>query len=82
MPAQPRFAGGSRSGDRSMKHRADDPKKSDSGLSTVHNDTAKPAKFELPIDLDDILAVAILDSVLRVKRRKSRSRGAPRRPGL
>jgi hypothetical protein len=65
-----------------MEHRADDPKKSDSGLSTVHNNPAKPATFELPIDFDDIMAVAILDSVLKVKRRRSRSRGAPRRPRL
>jgi len=65
-----------------MEHRADDPKNSDSAVSTVHNNTAEPAKSELPIDFDDILAAAILDSVLRVKRRRSRSRGAPRRPRL
>jgi hypothetical protein len=63
-----------------MEHRADDPKNSGSASSTVHRNTAEPPKFESPIDFDDILAVAILDSILRVKRRRRKSRGAARRP--
>jgi len=73
------FAGGSRSGDKSMEQHADDPKNSDSTVSTVQSNIAEPAKFELPLDFDDILAVAILDSVLKVKRRRSKGRGTPRR---
>ena len=63
-----------------MEHRADDPKHSDSAASTDQSNAAEPAKFELPIDFDDILAVAILDSILRVKRQRPRSRSAARRP--
>jgi hypothetical protein len=63
-----------------MEHRADDPKNGGSASSTVHRNTAEPPKFELPVDLDDILAVAILDSILRVKRPRPRNRGAARRP--
>jgi hypothetical protein len=63
-----------------MKHRANDPKNSEPAASTVQGNAAEPVKFELPIDFDDVLAVAILDSVLRAKRRRSRSRGPARRP--
>lgn len=63
-----------------MEHRADDPKNSDSAASTVQSNAAEPAKFELPIDFEDILAVAILDSILKVKPRRSRSRPPARRP--
>ena len=38
-----------------------------------------PPKFELNIDFDEILGLAILDSVSRVKRRKFKSRGTSRR---
>jgi hypothetical protein len=63
-----------------MDHRTDNPANKDSAASTVQSKIAEPAKYELPIGFDDILAIAILDSVLKVKRRKSRSRGATRRP--
>ena len=62
-----------------MKHRADDQKNSDSAAATVQSNLAEPAKVELPLELDDIVAVAILDSVVKVKRRRSRSHGVSRR---
>jgi len=63
-----------------MTHRAHDPKNSESASSTVRSTTAEPGKFELPVEFEDILAVAILDSVLRGKRRRSKNRAGARRP--
>jgi hypothetical protein len=77
---QSRFAGGRRREDKPMEHRADEPKNSGSTTAAVRSHPAEPAKFQLPIDFDDIVAVAILDSVLRLKRRRSRSRSTTRRP--
>ena len=62
-----------------MTHRADDPKNSEPPASTAQGNPPEP-KFELPIEaLDEIAAVAIVDSVLRVKHRKFK-KGAARRP--
>lgn len=79
-PTQPRLAGAIHSREQPMKHREDDPKDGESPASSGQPNAAKAAKFELPIDLDDIVAVAIFDSILRVKRRKLRSRSTARRP--
>jgi hypothetical protein len=65
-----------------MDRRTDNPANKDSAAATVQSKTAEPAKYELPIDFEDIVAVAILDSVLKVKRRRSRNRGGTRRPRL
>jgi hypothetical protein len=65
-----------------MAHRTNNSTNKDSVPSTVQDKAAEPAKYEVPIDFDDILAIAIADSVVRVKRRKARSRTAPRRPRL
>jgi hypothetical protein len=65
-----------------MDHRTDNPANKDPAASTVQSKTAEPVKYELPIDFEDIVAVAILDSILKVKPRRSRSRGATRRPRL
>jgi len=62
-----------------MKQRIDNPKNREWPRWSAQTEEAEVAKFELPIDLDEILAVAIFDSVVRAKRRKFRSRGAARR---
>jgi hypothetical protein len=64
-----------------MAHRGDEPQNRDSTTSNAESKTAALTKYELPIDLDDIIGVAILDSALRVKQhRKWKRRGAARRP--
>ena len=65
-----------------MKRHTDDPKNSEAATPAVQNKAGEPAKYELPIDFDDILAIAVFDSVVRVKRRRLRSRGTARRPRL
>jgi hypothetical protein len=67
-------------GEQSMTDPSDIPRNKDSVASSSHNDEAKPPQFEIPFDFDDILAVAISDSVVKPKRRRFRSRGAARRP--
>jgi hypothetical protein len=63
-----------------MKRRADEPKARQLPASNVQNNSATADKFELPLDLDDILAVAIFDAALRGKRRRFRRRGSARSP--
>jgi hypothetical protein len=62
-----------------MKNRPDEPKRSDPAASAVEGHRAHPEKFELSIELDDVVAAAILDSILRAKRRKVRGSGLGRR---
>jgi hypothetical protein len=62
-----------------MKRREDDLKNRESLPSTAETNASEAAKLELPIDLDEILAAAIFDSVLRVKGRKFRNRSARRK---
>ena len=59
-----------------MKRHQDDPKHRELP-PTGQTNAIEAAKFELPIDLDDIVAAAIFD-VLRVRRRRFRNRGAKR----
>jgi hypothetical protein len=63
-----------------MKHQTDESKNRNSVPSAVKSNPAESAKFELPMDLDDVLAVAIFDTILRGKRRRFGSRGAARKP--
>ena len=63
-----------------MKRRADEPKARELPASNVKNNPATVEKIELPFDFDDILAVAILDTVMRGKRRRFRRRGSARTP--
>jgi hypothetical protein len=63
-----------------MERRGNDSENRDSTASDTTAKTAERAKAQLPIDFDDIIAIAILDSALRVKRRKSKSRTPARRP--
>jgi hypothetical protein len=65
-----------------MADRTNNSTNKNSAASIDQSKAAEPAKYEVPIDLDDILAIAIADSVVRVKRRRSRSRTAARRPRL
>jgi hypothetical protein len=62
-----------------MKRRPEESNNNQSSSPSTQNTTLRPEKFELSLDFDDILAVAVFDSVLRVKRRRSKSRGAARR---
>jgi hypothetical protein len=62
-----------------MKNRGDDPKRRDSSASAVESQPAHPERAELSIELDDVLGVAILDSILRAKRRKARGPALGRR---
>lgn len=64
-----------------MKRREDKPKNSELPASSSSPQNNQAARFGLPIDLDDILAVAVAESVVRLKRRKFRNRTAPRRNG-
>jgi len=65
-----------------MKQRTNKPQQKESGSSTVEDNPAAPAKFELPIDFDDIVAAAVLDSILKSKRSRSRKSSAGRRSKL
>jgi hypothetical protein len=65
--------------EKSMKNREDDPNRVQPQPSNDQVDPAEPLKYELPIGLEDIVAVGILDSVLRPKRRRFKSRST-RRP--
>jgi hypothetical protein len=62
-----------------MKHREDKSKKREFSPPSSSPKKNEVARFELPLDLADILAVAVADSVLRAKRRKFRSRSVGRR---
>lgn len=63
-----------------MKRREDKPQNREfapsRGSSPEKNELSG---FQLPLDLDDILAVAVVDSILIGKRRKFRNRAAARR---
>jgi hypothetical protein len=62
-----------------MKDRADDTNNSKIPRGTKSGEPGR-VEFDLPMDLDDIVAIAIFDSVLRGKRRRFKSRGGARRP--
>ena len=62
-----------------MKRLDDKPKNYELPAPSSSPQENEVARFELPLDLDDILTVAIADSVLRAKQRKFRSRAAARR---
>jgi hypothetical protein len=62
-----------------MTNRTDEPKAGNALASTVETHHAHPEKFDYSIGLDDVVAVAILDSILRAKRRKVRGAGLGRR---
>jgi hypothetical protein len=63
-----------------MNRRTDRVKGSDSPPQSAQSTPSEQAKPALPIEFDDILAVAIVDSVLRVKHRRLRGRSGTRRP--
>ena len=63
-----------------MKHREDKPQNRESAPSRGSpQEKSKLPGFELPLDLDDILAVAVVDSILMGKRRKFGNRATARR---
>ncbi len=61
-------------------NRRTDETRSRNPASDAQTGRADQPKRGIPLDLDDILGIAIFDSVLRVKRRKLRSGSASRRP--
>jgi len=63
-----------------MAQRLGDSNNSVSAPKTAKDVIAERATFKLPIDFDDVLAIAIFDSILRGRRKKTRGRGAARRP--
>jgi hypothetical protein len=63
-----------------MNYRTRNAKYSDATLSSAQSEATNHAKFEIPIEFDDILTIVIFDSALRMKRGKFRSRSRPRRP--
>jgi hypothetical protein len=62
-----------------MKQRGNERKEHESQLSSTQAKADETPRYELPIDLDEILAVAVFDSVLRVKQRKFKTHGSARR---
>jgi hypothetical protein len=62
-----------------MKHREDKPRNRELPSSNSSPQNNEFARYELPLDLDDILVVAVAESALRVKPRKFRNRSAVRR---
>ncbi len=63
-----------------MGTRSRSAKRSDSAMPSQPTTAHEPVKFELPIDFDEILALAVFDVVARGKRRKFRRRSRRARP--
>jgi hypothetical protein len=63
-----------------MKHQEDHDKDSGSAETAASAGAFGPQKSEVPIDLDDLVAFAILHSVVKVKPRRLRNRSGSRRP--
>jgi hypothetical protein len=61
-----------------MDSRLRSMKRGGSAPPTGSINDSEPAKFEVPLDFDDILALAVFDAAVKSKRRKFRRRG--RRP--
>jgi hypothetical protein len=64
---------------KSMKRRTDQPNSNQAPTPTAKHATPDSGEFVLPLELDDIIAVAVFDSVLRVKRRRFKTHVTPRR---